>query len=344
MSNYIIDSKKYNHIIMSFNNRTFKDNRTGEVVRVIDSFENIAILENKTKIDTRRLMDTNHFTEQVDPASFFNNQNAYDSLFEKIKTIPSENIPDENGEVRPNVSIDTNYRPTDDDSAVIYGSIDDEKEELARKYGINPDNTQSVARQNEAFAKILEDSDELDELPTIPEPRQIVNDEPPVQRVEIDRDNGKVVVNGKNSEPVYSKPKEDPIYTMFRGVKRSVEFSLDLKLENKIPRLDFIEMMEDSYEKSIIDFLADEFMRELLKDPKSLKESIKAKIKDMVYGKPKRAVAKKPVAKTVAKTVTKRPVVKKNITEHTIEELANNMQGNRNSPISKIVKKETEQQ
>jgi hypothetical protein len=69
----------------------------------------------------------------------------------------------------------------------------------------------------------------------------------------------------------------------------------------------------------------------------------------MVYGKPKRAVAKKPVAKTVtkkpvAKTVTKRPVVKKNITEHTIEELANNMQGNRNSPISKIVKKETEQQ
>ena len=327
---------------MSFNNRTFKDNRTGEVVKVIDSFENIAILENKTKIDTRRLMDTNHFTEQVDPASFFNNQNAYDSLFEKIKTIPSENIPDENGEVRPKVSIDTNYRPTDNDSAVIYGSIDDEKEELARKYGINPDNTQSVARQNEAFAKILEDSDELDELPIIPEPRQIVNDEPPVQRVEIDRDNGTVVVNGtkqQNSEPVYSKPKEDPIYTMFRGVKRSVEFSLDLKLENKIPRLDFIEMMEDSYEKSIIDFLADEFTRELLKDPKSLKESIKAKIKDMVYGKPKRAVAKKPTVK--------KPILKKTITEKTIEELANSMSDHRNppTPTKKVrVKKEAEQQ
>ena len=148
---------------MSFNNRTFKDNRTGEVVKVIDSFENIAILENKTKIDTRRLMDPNHFTEQVDPSAFFNTQNAYNDLFEKIKTIPSENIPDENGEVRPNVNIDNNYRPpVEDDSAVIYGSIDDEKEELARKYGINPDNTQSVARQNEAFAKILEDSEELD--------------------------------------------------------------------------------------------------------------------------------------------------------------------------------------
>ena len=330
---------------MNLNNKIFKDNRTGEVLKVIDSFENIAILENKTKIDARRLMDPNHFTEQVDPTSFFNNQNAYDSLFEKIKTIPSENIPDENGEVRPNISIDNTYRPDDDDSAVIYGSIDDEREELARKYGVNLDNNQSIIKQNEAFAKILEDSDELDELPTVPAPKQVINDEPPVQRVEIDRDNGTVIVNGQDTEPVYSKPKEDPIYTMFRGVKRSVEFSIDLKLENKIPRLDFIEMMEDSYEKSIIDFLADEFMRELLKDPKALKESIKSKIKDMVYGKPKRVVAKKPVAKKpVAKTVTKRPVVKKNITEHTIEELANNMPGNRNTPISKIVKKETEQQ
>ena len=330
---------------MSLNNRTFKDNTTGEILKLVDSFENIAYLENKTKIDTRRLVDPNYFTEQVDPTSFFNNQNAYDSLFEKIKTIPSENIPDENGEVRPNLSIDNTYRPADDDSAVIYGSIDDEREELARKYGVNLDNNQSITKQNEAFAKILEDSDELDELPTVPAPKQVINDEPPVQRVEIDRDNGTVIVNGQDTEPVYSKPKEDPIYTMFRGVKRSVEFSIDLKLENKIPRLDFIEMMEDSYEKSIIDFLADEFMRELLKDPKALKESIKSKIKDMVYGKPKRVVAKKPVAKKpVAKTVTKRPVVKKNITEHTIEELANNMPGNRNTPISKIVKKETEQQ
>ena len=65
----------------------------------------------------------------------------------------------------------------------------------------------------------------------------------------------------------------------------------------------------------------------------------------MVYGKPKKPVAKRAVAKKpVAKTVTKRPIVKKNITEHTIEELANNMPGNRNTPISKIVKKETEQQ
>jgi hypothetical protein len=335
---------------MSFNNRTFKDNRTGEVVKVIDSFENIAILENKTKIDTRRLMDPNHFTEQVDPASFFNTQNAYDSLFEKIKTIPTDRIPDDNGEIRPNVSVDNNYRPTEDDSAVIYGTIDDEREELARKYGVSMDNTQSVARQNEAFAKILEDSEELDELPTIPEPRQIVNDEPPIQRVEIDRDNGTVALNGQNSEPVYTKPKEDPIYTMFRGVKRSVEFSIDLKLENKIPRLDFIEMMEDSYEKSIIDFLADEFMAELLKDPKSLKESIKSKIREMVYKKSvakkpvaKKPVVKKPVVKPVAKPVAKRTTPKKDILETPTENISEHINPTP-APKRTRTKKETEQQ
>jgi hypothetical protein len=327
---------------MNLNNKIFKDNRTGEVLKVIDSFENIAILENKTKIDARRLMDPNHFTEQVDPSSFFNNQNAYNSLFEKIKTIPTENIPDDNGEIRPNLGTNDNYIQTEDDSAVIYGSsIDDEREELARKYGVSIDNNQSVARQNEAFAKILEDSPELNELPTTPIVEPIKDIEPPIQRVDIDRDNGTVVINGEEKtreEPTYTKPKDDPIYTMFRGVKRSVEFSLDLKLENKIPRLDFIEMMEDSYEKSIIDFLADEFMNELLKDPKSLKESIKAKIKDMVY-KPKKTVTRKPAVK--------KTVVKKTITEKTIEELANSMPGHRNppTPTKKVrVKKEAEQQ
>ncbi len=291
---------------MNLNNKTFKDNRTGEVLKVIDSFENIAILENKTKIDARRLMDPNHFTEQVDPASFFNTQNAYDSLFEKIKTIPADRIPDENGEISPRVSVDNNYTPpVEEDSAIIYGSIDDEKEELARKYGVSLDSNQSVARQNEAFAKILEDSPELEDLPAVPVPKQAVSNEPPVQRVEIDRDNETIAVNGQDTEAVYTKAKEDPIYTMFRGVKRSVEFSLDLKLENKIPRLDFIEMMEDSYEKSIIDFLAEEFANELLKDPKSLKESIKAKIKEMVYSKP---ATKKPAAKRPA---TKKPAVAK---------------------------------
>jgi hypothetical protein len=44
-------------------------------------------------------------------------------------------------------------------------------------------------------------------------------------------------------------------------------------------------MMEDSYEVSIIDFLSDEFTKEVLNNPQIIKESIKNKIKEIVYGK-----------------------------------------------------------
>ena len=317
---------------MSLNNKTFKDNKTGEIIKVIDSFENIAILENKTKIDTRRLMDPNHFTEQIDPSSFFNTQNAYDDLFEKIKTIPTDRLPDDNGEIKPVVNIDSRYTPpVEDDSAVIYGTIDDEKEELARKYGVNNVNTESTSRQNEVFAKILGDSEELNELPFVAS-KAFTNEEPHVQSVDVD----------SNTEKVYLQPKEDPIYTMFRGVKRSVDFNLDLKLENKIPRLDFIEMMEDSYEKSIIDFLAEEFMNELLKDPKVLKESIKAKISEMVYKKKttRKPVAKKPVAK---KPVAKKPVAKKPVTKPISSKRNLKRDLTDSTKDINIVKKETEQ-
>lgn len=319
---------------MSLNNKTFKDNKTGEIIKVIDSFENIAILENKTKIDVRRLMDPNLFTEQVDPNLFFNTQNAYNDLFEKIKTIPTENIPDESGEFKPTVNIDNRYTPpADDDSAVIYGTIDDEKAELAKKYGVNPDSTQSINRQNEAFARILGDSEEVNELPSTPISNKIPNEEV-VQTIVVNRDEETIKPN--------SEPKEDPIYTMFRGVKRSVDFNLDLKLENKIPRLDFIEMMEDSYNKSIIDFLAEEFMNELLKDPKSLKESIKEKIKEMVYNKPK---------KIVRKTTTRKPATKKPTTKPTEKTVTKSKRTRRDlsdtkdmTDLSNLVKKETEKQ
>lgn len=271
---------------MSLSNRSFRDNRTGEVVKVIDSFENIAILENKTKIDTRRLLDANFFTEEIDPSKFLDTTPAYSSIFEEIKKLPTNNIPDDNGEIKPSVSMDSRYvPPAEEDSAVIYTTVDDEKEELARKYGVNPNQAEAVSRQNEAFARILEDTPEAQEIPAAPVQYQRPTiEEEPVQRIEVDRD---VVVRE-------AAPKIDPIVTMFKGVKRSVEFNLDLKLENKIPRLDFIEMMEDSYERSIIEYLAHEFTEELLKNPASLRESIANKIREMVYSKPK--PAKRPAA------------------------------------------------
>jgi hypothetical protein len=248
---------------MSLGNKTFKNNITGELVKVIDSFENIAILENKQKADVSQLLNPELYTEQIDPANFFNNQGAYNNLAEKIKSIPADKIrDDEGGEVMINVDGNSSFggaKPAMNESAIIMTTEEDERAELARKYGVTtPQN--DVDKQNQAFSKLLGEEE--------------------VQTVEVNRNAPRV--EQKVSQP--TQKVEDPIITMFKNVKRIKEFSISLEIKNKIPRPDFIEMMEDSYNTSIIDFLAAEFTDNILKNPHLIEDMIKQKIKEVVYG------------------------------------------------------------
>lgn len=288
---------------MNLANKSFRDNRTGEVVKVIDSFENIAVLENRSKIDTRRLLDTNHYTEYIDPNQFIKttSSSAYNSIFETIKSIPTDKIPVDDNEIPVQIPSQTYdpYRPTEDSPAVYTSSVEDEKAELARKYGASVDNVSATDRQNQAFARLL--GDDTSDLPTVPKEQ--------VQRVEIVRDEEGSVVSSEYVTPEPAKREPAPVlvekdpYEMFRGIKRSVEFKLDLPLTNSIPKIQFIEMMEESYDKSIIEFLAHDITEQILKDPESLRKSIETKIREMVYGKEE---ADSPVKKTETKAVPKR--------------------------------------
>lgn len=282
---------------MNLANRIFTDNRTGESVKVIGSFENIAILENKQKINVETLMDPSKFTEEIDPSSFFNNQSAYNILAEKIKSIPTDGIVDEDlanqfgGEVRPAI----------EESAIIMTSEDDERAELARKYGATLNNDDAVVKQQEAFSKYLDP----EEMPVVPvRQHQPIDDGGPVTRIDINDTNQIEVAR----EYVAPKKVDDPITAMFRNVKRNVDFRMNVEISNKIPRLDFIEMMEDSYEISIIDFLADEFTRNILDNPEQIKDMIRDRIKQVVYGA---EVTKKTVGEDV-KTDIKEDNVEEN--------------------------------
>lgn len=252
---------------MSLSNKSFRNNKTGETIRVIDSFEDIAVLENKGKEKVSNLLNPELYTEQIDINNFFNNQGAYNILAEKIKNIPPDQIRDESGEVMINMD-GMNYSsntlaPTSNESAVVVVSEEDERAELARKYGvINSQN--DAAKQAEAFDKLLNPESES------------------VQKVEVNRN--PQPVQQIQSQPVYQAPIEDPIVTMFKNVKRVKDFSISLEIKNKIPRPDFIEMMEDSYNTSIIDFLAAEFTDNLLRNPQLIEDMIKQKIKEVVYG------------------------------------------------------------
>jgi len=245
---------------MSLSNKTFKNNTTGELVKVIDSFENIAILENKQKADVSQLLNPDLYTEQIDVSTFFNTQGAYNSLADKIKNIPADKIRDDiGGEVMINVDGNNSFstKPSMDERAIVMTTEEDERAELARRYGVvTPQN--DVDKQNQAFAKLLGEEE--------------------VQTVEVNR--------SETQRPVQKPVQmiEDPIITMFKNVKRSKDFSISLEIKNKIPRPDFIEMMEDSYNTSIIDFLAAEFTDNLLRNPQIIEDMIRQKIKEVVYG------------------------------------------------------------
>ena len=68
---------------MNLNNKSFKDNKTGEVIRIVDSYQNIAITDKKERVDASRLLDTRFYTEYIDPKSFFQDNQTYNVWVQK---------------------------------------------------------------------------------------------------------------------------------------------------------------------------------------------------------------------------------------------------------------------
>ena len=256
---------------MNLKNKSFKDIKTGEIVRVVDSYNNVAITESKEKIDVRRLMDTNHYAEYIDPNSFFNDSGTYNIFAEQIKNVDLSKVPDD-GTFRDPVTQVQAYSgltPATNESAVIMSDPEYEVEELMRKYGATSVDSSALKRQNDAFSKLLaEDNEEVET-----KPNQVQQKVQPT----VNRD-----VYREPDQPIRIEV-EDPIITMFKNVKKNVNFSINIKVEGKIPRLDFIEMMEDSYETSIIEFLAEDFTNKLLSNPSAIRNQIIEEIKSKVY-------------------------------------------------------------
>lgn len=274
---------------MNIGGKSFRNNKTGETIEVTDSFDNIALIKSGGRIEVTTLMDKSLYTEQhkdvIDPKSFFENRN-YDNILKDVSNIPIDNIPIENtNEVKGFGGVAT---PTTTESVIVETTKEQEMEELARKYNINTDISTGINKQNEAFSKYLNDD---------------------VEVVVAKREENETVTRTEENETVTRIEILDPIITMFRNAKRTVEFNIDLNISDRIPRLDFIEMMEDSYETSIIDFLTNDITNKLLNDPTVIRDSIKAKIQELVETvNPKKhsVVETKTKTKTKTKTTNKK--------------------------------------
>lgn len=200
--------------------------------------------------------------DQIDPDSFFSQKRNYSDLINKLKNI---NYPVDNS-----ISVDRSnegyekFNPPIQESAIVYKSEEEEKEEVLRKYSSsfnNSLNSNSVTNGAEGIGS-----------------NGTVN-----SNTESPINNSNRIVSGPNVERVDIN-REDPIITIFRNSKKSLDFNMDIDFQDKIPRLDFIEMMEDSYEYSIIDFLAREFTAKIIQNPKLIEDKIRERIRYLVYG------------------------------------------------------------
>lgn len=235
---------------MSLANKTFKNVRSGQDITVIDQLGDFVILTNGGKVNITDLMDSNKYIESIDPNTFFSSHyDQFKDLADKIVNTPV------NKDVIEITPPSYNNYNVSNEPAVFVSSQEDEMEELARKYQIN-NVSQTVSKQNEAFERILN----------------------PIKEEPITRKEVKVEFIEEKIQKM-----EDPIYHIFKNTKKSVDFKFSIEIDGKIPRLDFIEMMEDSYETSIIEFLSKEFTNKILSNPSIIEEQISNKIREMVF-------------------------------------------------------------
>jgi len=270
--------------------KKFKNLSTNRIVEIKDIFEDIIILQDNSKIKKDKILDISLFEpieesideEYIDPNKFFQNSSFLNDLAKKIKQVPEEvvnRLPIKTDDEKVNFGKDNTIKPLFEESAIIHSDPEIEKMDLMRKYAINPTSMESSRRQMEHFDSFLRNDVSEDQ----------------VIRIEVNRDGDKeeflqnnISIPSQNSiQPLQLKEEnhpQDPIITMFKNVKRTKDFKISLNIENKIPRPDFIEMMEDSYNISIIEYLANEFTQEITKDPSIIKKKIIDEIRSIVFG------------------------------------------------------------
>jgi hypothetical protein len=71
---------------------------------------------------------------------------------------------------------------------------------------------------------------------------------------------------------------------------------MNIEISKLLPKKEFIQMWEESYEISMVEYLAEEFLRELMNNPESLKIQIINNINEQVFPKKRevKRVVKKP--------------------------------------------------
>ncbi len=256
---------------------------TNRPVTVIEQDNDIITLDSGDIVSIAFILNKSMYDEYIDPATFFQTEQTLSLLSSKIMSIPEDHLnqlpQDGGGETSVAIveglsNINKDFMPATNESMIIADDPDYEYRQLQDKirnmgYPVND----AVQNQTNALLNLIGEG--------VPEEAPATT----VRFVEEPLYNpAQGVPQYEQKVQTYSAPQPDPITVMFNGAKRNVEFKLDLGINKLIPRLEFIELMEDSYNQSIISYLANEFAQELLNDPMAIREIIENGIREKVYG------------------------------------------------------------
>jgi hypothetical protein len=283
--------------------------KSGKICVVKDFNENMTFFEDGSKIETKFLLDKRFFIDlgapinesvqqrpmqnnidKIDPNTFFNQRNP---LYEQLNSIPKDVLNNLNNlPIEPQSNYGSDFTPVINNSAVIMDDPELEKELLAQKYShLGVDRYEAIQKQKNEFGNLLNEENIPVIQPYIPPQSPAQQAHQNTQPVNSMEENRAIITQ---IEPVmeakqnpYSQPYIDPLISMFKKTKRNTEFKMTIDLEKKIPRLDTIEMLEDSYETSIIEYLAQEFTSEILSNPNIIKDKIIEELKSMLEGNSK---------------------------------------------------------
>lgn len=280
--------------------------KSGKICVVKDFNENMTFFEDGSKIETKFLLDKRFFidlgtpinesvqqrpmqnnTDKIDPNAFFNQRNP---LYEQLNSIPKDilnNLPPEQPQSQSNYGAE--FRPATNNSAIIMDDPEMEKELIAQKYShLGVERYDAIQKQKNQFGNLLNEENVPVVQPYRPPQQPVQQPQQNIQPVNYMEENRATttqiepVIEAKQNP--YNQPYIDPLISMFKKTKRNTDFKMTIDLEKKIPRLDTIEMLEDSYETSIIEYLAQEFTNEILSNPNMIRDKIIEELKSMLEG------------------------------------------------------------
>jgi hypothetical protein len=111
--------------------------------------------------------------------------------------------------------------------------------------------------------------------------------EPAVKKYEVERDDstGKVTTVEATAAPKSSD--------FLKKMKRNHDVTLNIKYIERIPKLDFIKMMDENFDQGVLEYLIEDITEKIMNSPQIIQSQIREQLTDLVYKKESKKKKKK---------------------------------------------------